>query len=128
MVARRKEATMKYVLFALGDERPWAEAGPEERARVYAQWGAFERTLHERGAHLGGNELAHSSTATTIRKDGGRVLVTDGPYAEAVEQISGYLVVEAGSLDEAVELATAMPSGQIEIRPVPAWETIEETL
>ncbi|WP_188193661.1 YciI family protein [Nonomuraea sp. SYSU D8015] len=113
---------MKYVLFAVGDERPWAEAGPEERERVYAQWGAFERMLHERGAHLGGNELAHSSTATTIRKDGGRILVTDGPYAETVEQISGYVLVEAGSLEEAIELATAMPSDEVEIRPVPAGE------
>lgn len=112
---------MKYVLFVLGDERPWAEAGPEERRRVYAEWGAYEEFLRERGAHLGGSELAHSSTATTIRKDGGRVLVTDGPYAETVEQISGYVVVEAGSLDEAIQLAAAMPS-DAEIRPVPAEE------
>ncbi|NRQ36150.1 transcription initiation protein [Nonomuraea sp. NN258] len=109
---------MKYVLFAIGDERPWAQAGPEERQAVYEKWGAFERLLGRRGAALGGAELAHSSTATTIRKDGGRILVTDGPYAETVEQISGYLMVEAASLADAVELATAMPSGGVEIRPV----------
>ncbi|MGI5289734.1 YciI family protein [Nonomuraea polychroma] len=110
---------MKYVLFVVGDERPWAEAGPEERKRVYEKWGEYDRFLRERGAAPAGNELAHSSTATTIRKDGDRILITDGPYAETVEQISGYVVVEAADLDEAIELAAAMPS-DVEIRPVPA--------
>ncbi|MFG1703138.1 YciI family protein [Nonomuraea sp. M3C6] len=112
---------MKYVLFIVGDESSWAETGPEERKAVYEKWGAYDRFLRERGAALAGNELAHSSTATTVRKDGGRILITDGPYAETVEQISGYVVVEARDLEEAVELATAMPS-DVEIRPVPAEE------
>lgn len=112
---------MKYVLLAVGDERPWAAAGPEERRAVYERWGAFERALDERAAGRGGHELAHSSTATTIRKSGGQVVVTDGPYAETVEQISGYLVIEAAGMEEAVELATLMPS-DVEIRPVPAGE------
>ncbi|GAA2415802.1 YciI family protein [Nonomuraea africana] len=109
---------MKYLLLVTGDERPWAEAGPQERQDVYAQWGAFTQMLTDRGAHLGGHELAHSSTATTIRKNGDQVLVTDGPYAETVEQISGYVLVEAKDLDEAVELAVAMPSDGVEIRRI----------
>ncbi|MFI6390218.1 YciI family protein [Nonomuraea sp. NPDC050547] len=106
---------MKYVLLVVGDERPWSQAGPEERAAVYARWGAYTAMLTERGANLGGNELAHSSTATTVRKNGDQVLITDGPYAETVEQISGYQIVEARDLDEAIELAAAMPS-DVEIR------------
>ncbi|MEU7003364.1 YciI family protein [Nonomuraea sp. NPDC046570] len=113
---------MRYVLLVVGDERPWAEAGPEERKAVYDRWGAYDRFLTERGAGRGGHELAPSSTATTIRKDGDRILVTDGPYAETVEQISGYLVIEAADLDEAVELATPLPS-DVEIRPITELET-----
>ncbi|GAA2682003.1 MULTISPECIES: YciI family protein [Nonomuraea] len=109
---------MKYLLLVTGEERTWAEAGPQERKEVYARWGAFTRMLEERGANLGGQELAHSSTATTIRKNGEQVLVTDGPYAETVEQISGYVLVEAADLEEAVEFATAMPSDGVEIRRI----------
>ncbi|GAA0935335.1 YciI family protein [Nonomuraea longicatena] len=101
---------MKYLLLAVGDERPWAEAGPQERHALYAEWGRFEAMLAERRAHHGGFELAPSPTATTVRKHGGQVLITDGPYAETVEQISGYVVVEAASMEEAVELAGQMPS------------------
>ncbi|MFI6503792.1 YciI family protein [Nonomuraea typhae] len=110
---------MKYVLLVVGDEQQWAEAGPEERAAVYERWGAYDAFLTGRGAGLGGHELAHSSSATTIRKNGDQVLISDGPYAETVEQISGYMVVEAGSLEEAIELATPMPSDVV-IRGVPA--------
>ncbi|WP_113700312.1 YciI family protein [Nonomuraea lactucae] len=112
---------MRYVLLCVGNEHPWTQAGPEERQAVYARWGAYNGFLAERGAGVGGHELAHSSTATTIRKNGDQFLITDGPYAETVEQISGYVLVEAGDLEEAIELAGPMPS-DVEIRPVPARE------
>ncbi|WP_084965314.1 YciI family protein [Thermoactinospora rubra] len=108
---------MKYLLLCVGDEAPWAQAGPQERKAIYEQWGAYTAMLRARGAERGGNELAHSSTATTIRKSGGQVLITDGPYAETVEQISGYVLIEARDLQEALELAKAQP-GDVEIRPV----------
>lgn len=108
---------MKYLLLVVGDETPWANASEEERQKTYQEWGRFTALLDSRGANVGGEELAHSSTATTIRRDGDRVLVTDGPYAETVEQISGYMIVEAKDMDEAIELATALPS-DCEIRPV----------
>lgn len=110
---------MKYVLLVIGDESPWANTSEQDRQAVYRQWGDYTRMLNERGANLGGEELAHSSTATTVRKDGERFLITDGPYAETVEQISGYMLIEAKDLDEAIEFATAQP-GDVEIRPVMA--------
>ncbi|GGS76411.1 hypothetical protein GCM10010156_38990 [Planobispora rosea] len=110
---------MRYVLLAVGDEKPWAEAGPAEREEIYARWGRFEELLTARDAGRGGNELAPSGTATTVRKTGGKAVVTDGPYAEAVEQIGGYVTIEAASMDEAIEFAEACPSEIVEIRPVP---------
>ncbi|GAA3155046.1 YciI family protein [Planomonospora alba] len=110
---------MRYVLLAVGDESRWAEAGPAEREEIYARWGRFEGMLAARDAGRGGEELAHSTTATTVRKAGGEVIVTDGPYAEAVEQIGGYITVEAASMAEAIEFAEACPSDVVEIRPVP---------
>ncbi|GII95888.1 YciI family protein [Sinosporangium siamense] len=109
---------MKYALLAFGDEAEWAEANPEEQAAVYERWGRFERLLNEREAALGGEELAPSGIATTVRKQGDGYVITDGPYAETVEQIGGYVIVEAADLDEAVEFAAACPSTNVEIRPI----------
>jgi hypothetical protein len=109
---------MKYALLLYGDESVWQDATPEERVEVYAKHQAFLDLLAERDAIVGGAELAHSSTATTLRRDAGSVLVTDGPFAEAAEQLAGFYLIEARDLDEALELARALPSGTIEVRPM----------
>jgi hypothetical protein len=109
---------MKYALLLYGDESVWQDAGPEERAEVYAKHNAFLDMLRERDAVVGGAELAHSSAATTLRRGGDEVLVTDGPFAEAAEQLAGFYLVEARDLDEALEFARALPSGNVEVRPM----------
>ncbi|GII03341.1 YciI family protein [Planobispora takensis] len=113
---------MKYVLLAVGDEKVWEQAGPAEREAVFAGWERFDRLLKSRNADRGGEELASSATATTVRKDGDQVIITDGPYAEATEQIGGFVIVEARDLDEAIEFAKACPSGTVEIRPVVEYQ------
>ncbi|GIH80558.1 YciI family protein [Planobispora longispora] len=110
---------MRYVLLPVRDDSPGAEPGPAEREEIIARWGRFNEMLAARGAGRGGHELASSGIATTVRKTAGEVVVTDGPYAEAVEQIGGYVTIEAASMDEAIEFAEACPSAVVEIRPVP---------
>ena len=61
------------------------------------------------------------STATIVRVRGGKVSVTDGPFAETNEQIGGFLLIEAQDLNEAIQLAAKVPAirlGAIEVRPV----------
>jgi hypothetical protein len=71
---------------------------------------------------IGGEQLQPAETATTVRVQGGRTLLTDGPFVEAKEHIGGYLLVEADELDEALEIAARIPAarlgGAIEVRPV----------
>jgi hypothetical protein len=107
---------MKYALLLYGDESVWQNATPEERAEVYAKHTAFLEMLTARNAIVGGAELAHSATATTLRRDGDEVLLTDGPFAEAAEQLAGFYLVEARDHDEALEFARALPSGNVEVR------------
>jgi hypothetical protein len=76
-----------------------------------------------RGVRLEGDRLRPVSDATSVRVRGGEVLVTDGPFAEAKEQIAGYDVIECTDLDEAIEVASKHPMarfGMIEVRPF--WE------
>jgi hypothetical protein len=112
---------MKYALLIYQDrafEQEWANAGPERREEVYAEYGRFGRLLEERGAMVDGNELGLSHTASTLRKQNGEAVVTDGPFAETSEQLGGYYIVRARDLDEALELARALPAETVEVRPV----------
>jgi hypothetical protein len=77
-----------------------------------------------KGVLAGADPLAPTSTATTVRPEDGKVLVTDGPFAETKEQLAGYYVIECKNLDEAIEWAAKVPTacqgreGCIEIRPI----------
>jgi len=67
-----------------------------------------------------GEQLAPSADATTVRVRDGRVLLTDGPFAETKEQICGFDIIECADLDEAIDVATKHPmawAGMIEVRP-----------
>ena len=76
----------------------------------------------QNGHFAGGEALQGPYTATTLRWKNGKVSVTDGPYAEAKDLVSGILVVSASSLAAAVELARGCPiyeyDGSVEVRPV----------
>jgi hypothetical protein len=114
----------RYVVFAIdGDEDTWATLSPEERQQTYDADGRFLALLAERGGKVvGGQELTHSRRTRWLTRDrAGQVLVTDGPFAETVEQISGFYVVECDDLDGLTEaLREMLPAhSRLEIRPVP---------
>jgi len=77
--------------------------------------------LIKAGVMRGGNELKPVATATTIRLRGGKVLSTDGPFAETKEQLGGYYLIDVPNLDDAVKWAAKCPgakTGSIEVRPI----------
>jgi hypothetical protein len=60
-------------------------------------------------------------TATTVRIRNGKLLVTDGPFAETKEQLAGFYLIEAADLNEAIQIASKIPparEGSVEVRPV----------
>ena len=91
-----------------------------------AAHGAVMRRGHGRkGVLMGAEPLAPTATATTVRVQNGKALITDGPFAETKEQLAGYYILECENLDEAIEWAAKIPTackggeGCIEIRPMP---------
>lgn len=111
----------EYVVLLPGDESRWEAASAEERAATYARHAEFSRLLEERGHRVtGGSELTHSRTARVVRRtpDGGHT-VTDGPYTEAVEQLSGFYVVESDDLDDLLRVCGVLADGDgaVEVRP-----------
>ncbi len=112
---------MQYMLLIHSSESGWESLSEAERNEMYAAYGAFTQAIREKGAFVAGDELASSSTATTVRVRDGETLVTDGPFAETKEQLGGYYLIEAESIDEAIEWAAQIPGaryGAIEVRPV----------
>jgi hypothetical protein len=115
------EGPVKYMLMICRDEPTWDAMTPAERQQIYAEMLALSQELEARGEYLGGNPLAPSSAATSVRVRDGKRLVTDGPYAETREQLGGYMLIDVEDLDQAIEIAGRMPlarTSTIEIRPV----------
>lgn len=114
---------MKYMLLVCWDaERMNAQEEPEPGAEPEADEGfPWLDDLQARGRWITGDQLAPARRARTVRRRDGKVLVTDGPFAETKEAIGGFDLIEAASLEEAVEVAAAHPIaefGTIEVRPL----------
>ena len=112
---------MRYALLIVDSEtaHPSPEPpAPEVMEQVMQAYNAYTQMLKDRGAYLGGEALQPNPTATTVRVKDGKPIVTDGPFVEAKEALGGFYLVEARDLDEALELARALPDGTVEVRPV----------
>lgn len=113
---------MKYLVLLIGDgEQPaWETLTEEQQAAVMQQHDDFCTACGEReGVEiLGGEALGPAETATVMRSRGGKVTLTEGPYAEALEGFGGYYLVEAPDLDVLVELLKLLPPDDIQVSPV----------
>jgi hypothetical protein len=112
---------MQYMLLIYEDEAAEEKLPEEERSQSIGGHIALARRLREEGRLVGGDPLQPSSTATCVRVEAGRAMITDGPYAETKEQLAGFYIVEARDLDQALADAAAIPSaarGVVEVRPV----------
>ncbi len=77
--------------------------------------------LRQRGIMVAAEALQPIETATTVRIRGGKLSVTDGPFAETKEQLAGFYLIEARDLNDAIQVAAKIPparEGSVEVRPV----------
>ena len=116
---------MKYAILIYDTETatPSPEPPPAEVWQdVMDEYNAYTRMLRDSGAFQAGEALQPVQTATTIRQQDGRNVMTDGPFAETKEALGGFYIVEAKDLDEALALGAACPGvrygAAIEVRPV----------
>lgn len=120
---------MQYLMLIYHNEREWEKKSPAEHAPMYQEYGQLIQELAQTGKYLGGDQLKSTETATTVRVRDGKRVVTDGPFAETKEQLGGYFFVEANDLDEAIAIASRIPTaraGSIEVRPVVAKQNRTE--
>jgi hypothetical protein len=112
---------MKYLCMVLIDEKKLDALSESEAQTLDDDSLAYDDSLRKGGHLITAQALESVSTATVVRVRGGKVSVTDGPFAETNEQIGGFLLIEAQDLNEAIQLAAKVPVirfGGIEIRPI----------
>ena len=117
---------MKYILLIYGAEDSWNE---DERRDCMIESKVVIDDLKARGKYLGASPLQPVATANSVRVRDGRVLVTDGPFAETTEQLGGYFLLDLADLDEAIAVAARVPPaarGAAEIRPIAALEGLPQ--
>lgn len=112
---------MQYLLMIYANEAQMAARPPAELSAMSDEYAAFTRSIVQSGHFKGGERLRPTATATTVRVRDGKTLTTDGPFAEAREQLGGFYLIEARDLDEAAGIAARIPgarTGAIEVRPI----------
>jgi hypothetical protein len=114
--------TMRYLALLGGDESVGPAAGTPEFDAMMEAYTRFGETAGD--AIVGGEALQGAATATTIRHGDAEPLVTSGPYAETAEALGGLYVLDADTLDDAIELARQIPAaldGWVSLRPMVEW-------
>jgi hypothetical protein len=96
-----------------------ADATPEQQAEMGTRHMKFAELLAARGHQItGGNELQGSATARTVTGSLDQVAVSDGPYAEATEQLAGFYTVKSDDLDDLLQVCGLLAEGgrKVEVR------------
>jgi hypothetical protein len=120
---------MQYMLLLIDEEPNWEEVSPEEMRATLDEMEKYNDRLKEAGAMVSGHGLRERATASVVRfSEGGETTVTDGPFAEAKEQLMGFWIIEAANLDEALKWTKKAPleEGAIEVRPLVEEEGEED--
>jgi hypothetical protein len=111
---------MRFICLGYADQTKFQTMDEQELQRMMEECMAYDDVLRDNGHFAGGEALVDASLAKTLRFRAGAVHATDGPYAETKEQIGGILILEADSMEHAVELMSKHPGvriGPFEIRP-----------
>src|ERR1700754_3384218 len=111
---------MKQYMLAVHDTRGAAMPPPDQVQQMYADVDKVNQEMQAKGAWVFGGGLTDPSDATVVRVEGGRPMLTDGPFVETKEQLGGFWVIQAENLDEALDWAkkaTVACRGPIEVRP-----------
>ncbi len=111
---------MKYICLGYIDEKNWESVPETEQHAMMDECFDYDDVLRKNGHFAGGEALDSSRNATTLRYQNGKVIMTDGPFAETKEQLGGILILEARDLNHAIQLMSKHPgvkAGPFEIRP-----------
>ena len=112
---------MQYLLMIYGNEAGMQAASKDQVTQMSAAYMAYAEAMKQAGVVRGGERLRPTSEATTVRVENGKTEVLDGPYADTMEQLGGFFMIDVPDLDAALAWAAKCPgasTGSMEVRPV----------
>ena len=112
---------MKYLCLIYDDEKIYTGMSKADIEKFMGEYDTFTNDIKKSGHYLAGEALKPVHTATTVRLRNGKMSTTDGPFAETKEQLGGFYMIEARDLNDAIQVASKIPSarmGSVEVRPV----------
>ena len=113
---------MQYMILLYGSEAGFAKIPPAQLPAIFEKWMAYTKSMKDAGVFVAGDELRPTTTATSVRFQNGKVVTTDGPFAETKEQLGGFYLIEVPDLDAAIKWASQCPiiygGGCVELRTV----------
>jgi len=108
----------RYMLLLWGGGEKLARMSPQEIQEHMKHWTTWMESLSQQGIWDGGEPLG--GEARLVR--GAKKPVTDGPYTEAKEAVSGYVILKVDTMDKACEISKGCPlfeiDGVVEVRPI----------
>lgn len=119
---------MHYLCLIYADREQDAALTQSERDGFVNAMLDNDERLRRAGHYVSSNALQSPLNAVSVRVRSGKLSVTDGPFAETKEYLSGYILIEARDLNEAIQVAARIPVatvGTIEVRPIETLHRIE---
>ena len=111
---------MQFMLMCYFDEKAWTALPEARRSEVMQAYDRWVQGIVRSGHYRASGRLQPTASTATLRERNGKLVVTDGPFAETREQLGGYHLVECRNLDEATSIAARIPTlpvgGTIEVR------------
>ena len=111
---------MRYLCLIYLDERELGAMPEKDMADLNARHLRLNEELLQGGHFIEAEALQPASESTCVRVRNGKAALTDGPYAETKEMVAGFYLIEARDLNEAIQVASRLPSaplGTVEVRP-----------
>ena len=112
---------MEYLCLVYIDGKQLGALSKEEREVVDRDSLAYDEELRRSGHYISSRALSSPETAMSVRPRSGNAAKTDGPFVETKEHLGGFILIEAGDIDEALRIAARIPVarfGGVEVRPI----------
>jgi len=112
---------MKYMCMVYHDDKTLMDLSHSEHAEIVRECIAWIEELEHTGRHVFSSGLQSARTATTVHTENGKLVITDGPFAETREVLAGFTIIEARDLNDALAIVSRFPAARIskvEVRPL----------
>ena len=116
---------MRYLCLIYDEEKKIAAMSQADQEKFMGEYFTFTDDVKKSGHYIGGEALQPVNTATTVRVRNGKISTTDGPFVETKEQLGGYYLIDAKDLNDAIKVASKIPSaklGGVEVRPIQEFD------